>query len=165
MEPTNTEIDPETTNLAYQESRATQALLSQRVNAIDTKLLAVFGISSLIVTLVPSLALPQLSNFRDENIVAQILWAAAAIGWMLSAAFVYLGFKPRNWKIGPDPEVLRKQEWLTLTAHEYQRSRMWYLGRTYSVNLKRAHEKATHLEVALSFAVAEVACFAVALPL
>ncbi len=165
MKSDDTEMNPETTELAYQESLTTQDALSRRVAAIDTKLLAVFGISSFIVTLVPTLALPQLRAFGDESVIAQLLWAGAALGWALSAAFVYLGIKPRDWKIGPDPKVLRDEKWLTLTPHEYRHSRMWYLGRMYSVRLQGAREKAKYLEAALSLVVAEVACFAAALPL
>lgn len=142
--------DKATAVAAYEESLRIQEIQSQWSDAIDTKVAGVFALASVIVTLSPTLGLPQ------HNPVALALWKAAAVFWLLSSVCCYVAFRPTALEIGPDPSGLLERRWMQLTAHEYRLFRMSEMGESYVFNRRALSAKARWLRGALAFAVVEV---------
>lgn len=162
MKSTEIAVNHETLRLAYEESMQVESRLAGRMDAIDRKLTAVFGLSSALLTIVPAIVLP---SFLAENGIAQAAWIGAALCWMLSALFTYLGFRPKDFTVQPNPEVLTRPNWAPLNPSEFCRHRLFYLGEAYTKNMKLLNEKGEFLDVALGFAMAEVALVALAVVL
>lgn len=147
----------ETLEIAFNES--TQALLSAmaRTDAIDSKVVSVFGVGSVVISLVPIFKAAPLTGHAGD------LWIAALLAWATSAMFCLLAYKPRTWRFGPDPNIIADPAWLRLPPDGYRSERLKNLGKTYAYNQAISRKKSEHLRWAMIATAVEVSALAVAL--
>jgi membrane protein required for beta-lactamase induction len=81
-------------------------------DSLDSKLVAVFGVGSALVALVPSLQ-------QSPTLAAASCWVLALVFWLIALGFGYYGYRPAALWVGPSPRELLGEEWLRLPAHEW----------------------------------------------
>ncbi len=133
--------EPSALALAYAESLTVQPALLDWSDAMDTKLIAIFSVSSVIVTLVPTLGPAGLASSR--------LWLAALAAWGFAAYFCCAALMPRSLQVGPDPGKLLGDDWLSLSAPAFLRARLTYMAEAYNENVPVLVQKAGRIRRAL----------------
>lgn len=142
--------------IGYQESLRIQEIQSQWSDAIDSKVVAVFTVGSVIVTLIPTF-------HRLGPGLPSTLWLVASAFWLLAAIASGLAFHPRALEIGPNPSGFLEGRWLSLNANEFRLCRLSELGESYAFNRDKLGSKALWLQVAMYLTAAEVLCLILAL--
>ncbi|SRR5437763_8843576 len=146
----NSTWDERTTQLAYEHAREMQRTSEAWIDALDTKVVAVFGVSSGVIGLVTSLAgLPPGTWGRG-------LWVGGLAAWVVSALYCWKAFKPNDFRLDPDARVLLDEKWLSLKPPQFLLDRLNNVGASVGHNQAALKEKAEALRLALGWAVAEV---------
>jgi hypothetical protein len=135
--------------LAYLASTGVRDVQAAWADALDAIIMGAFGVSSVILAVVPTLRTP-------ETTAARLLWVGAVVFWLVSCWFCYKGFKPAPFRIGPDPNVLMGEDWLARSPRDFQLWRMVYMGKSYLDNAAIISAKGKALTVAVAFAALEV---------
>jgi hypothetical protein len=142
--------DEATVAAAYEESLQVQALQSQRSDAIDLKIVVVFTVTSVILTLIPAIG-----RLEAEGVVLAF-WVLAGVAWVFAAGACLFGFQPRALEIGPNPKTLLDARWLGLTVNEFRLCRMSEMGDSHDFNRDALDTKARWLTVAVWATAVEV---------
>lgn len=147
----------ETLRLAFEESVALSPVYGQWADAIDRKLLAVFGLASVIISLAPSLQ-------WGSGLVGgpRYAWYVAAGAWGVVAGLCYVAYRPRDFRLGPNPATLQNSAWTHLTPTEYRYFSLGDMGKTFEQNRAQIMKKADLLGVMLVFTAVEVVALLVA---
>ena len=150
-------FEKETVELAYEEAKKIQPLMSNWVDTIDTKIIGIFTVASLIAGLVPT--------FSDMDPVGWSLffWIASVLFWAGTAVFTCIAFYPRTWRIDPDPRKVLGEDWLTLPAEPYRYYRLRDMGKTFERNRTESIKKADYLTLAIVFFALEIGSLALSL--
>jgi hypothetical protein len=152
----DTSWDERTAELAYEASLPSRESLSAWADSLDTKLLGVFAVGGVILTIAPTL---QASN---PNRVVVGLWVLAAISWLFALAFGLHGYRPTVLRVGPDPQEFLKPIWLKKSPLHF---RLWQIAEMAD-SFRRNHAtlklKAEALKWALRFTAIEVLALATA---
>jgi hypothetical protein len=149
--------NPETIKLAYEASIPILNTFSEWADSIDTKIVALFGVASVIVTLTPTLYRP------DAPGALLTLWALGVVSWGAAAWACYQAYKPRPLRVGPNAEILLTDDWLARTPHEFQYARLHWLAGSYKANRDRIREKVYWFDLAIKLVAAEVLLLSVAM--
>lgn len=78
--------DPRTAEWAYEASRSTRETPSAWADSLDTKLVAVFGVGSVLLTLVPTLE-------KAATPATTRCWLVARVFWLIPLGFAYYGYR------------------------------------------------------------------------
>jgi hypothetical protein len=140
--------DRETLHLAYDEAVRADATCVAWADAQDTKIVAVFSVGAVILALAPT---------------GGVLFAIAAVFWVLGAASLFRAYKMAKFHVSPDPSVLRGEAWLGLSSTEFRVERLRELASSFTVNCDVLSRKATWLQIGFWLTGAEVLFLAVAL--
>jgi hypothetical protein len=149
--------DEETIRLAFEESQTLYTLYGDYVDAIDRKVTAVFGVASAIIGLAPSLGWAQHLSGTPKH-----AWWVAIAAWIIVTAVCYGAYRPRGFRLGPDPSAVEQAQWTHLTPTEYRYFRLRWMGKTYTKNMAEIARKVDLLGVAIGFGVIEVVALLVA---
>jgi hypothetical protein len=139
----------ETLVLAYAAAEGVRDVQAGWADALDAKIMALFGVGSAILVVVPTLKTP-------DTLWARVLWVVAALMWLASCWNCYVGFKPAPFRLGPDPSVLVGEDWLGRSPPHFRLWRMSSMGKSYLHNSAVLSAKGTALRAALWFTAAEV---------
>jgi len=148
------EPNPQTLELAFDESKDLTAKQDAWIEAIDQKLVAVFTLASAAAGLVPALA--DTSN-------AIWLWGAGVAAWFVAAVLSLLGFWPRKMFVSPNPAAIYVPSWLAIPVQEYRMKRLGSLGSVYLGNKALISRKAEMLRYAMASSAVEIGLFALAI--
>jgi hypothetical protein len=143
----------ETTELAYRESVTTVQTLAEWYVALDAKIVTVFSISSIIVTLGPAL----------RQHIPRPLFVATVVAWGLSTACSFVAFRLRDYRLDPIPATLYDAEWLSANPDWYAHYRLRDMAKTFAVNGEAYRNKINALSWAILFTALEAVLLAVAL--
>src|SRR2546421_6030640 len=114
----NANWDERTTQLAYEHAREMQRTSEAWIDAVDNKVVAVFGVASGVIGVVTALAdLPQGTLGRG-------LWVGALAAWVVSALYCWKAFKPNEFRLDPDARVLLDEKWLSLKPPQFLLDRL-----------------------------------------
>lgn len=142
--------DEKTALMAYEHAREMQRTAETWIDAIDNKVVTVFGVSSGVIGVVTALAsLP-------EGAIARIPWILALGAWGFSAFYCWTAFKPREFRLDPEARLLLDEKWLSLKSPQFLLDRLSNMGTSVAFNKTVLSEKANALRRALGWAVAEV---------
>jgi hypothetical protein len=144
--------DTETTAMAYQESVASVQTLASWYEALDTKIVAVFSVSSVIAVLAPKVA--------DAP---KVIWILALAAWGIAAIACFVAFNTRRYTLDPNPNVLINDKWLELSPDEFREHRLKRVVQTYGENRKAYNKKDFALKLAMYATGAEVLCLVIAM--
>ena len=153
----NSSWDEKTAMMAYEHAREMQRSVETWIDALDNKVVAVFGVSSGVIGLVTSL------STLPAGAVSRIPWVLALGAWGVSALYCWKAFKPSNFRLDPDARVLLDEKWLSLQAPQFLLDRLSNMGTSVAFNQTALKEKANALRRALGWAVAEVGLLVAAL--
>jgi hypothetical protein len=142
--------DEKTALLAYEHAREMQRTVETWIDALDNKVVAVFGVSSGVIGLVTSL------STLPAGAIGRVPWVLALGSWGLSALYCWKAFKPSNFRLDPDARLLLDKRWLSLKAPQFLLDRLNNMGTSVAFNQTALKEKANALRHALAWAVAEV---------
>jgi hypothetical protein len=137
------------TELAYAAAGEAERLMYHWGDAIDTKAIGIFGVASIIVTVVPTME----TFHAGPPLVA---WVIAICFWVLAARSCYAAFSPREFRVGPNPRTLADPAWLELTPTEYKGHMLTFMGRAYDHNKQELDRKAEALGSAIWYTAGEV---------
>lgn len=146
----NETLDEDTARLAYEHARETYRALDAAADALDRKVLAMFAVSSAIVTLAPLL-----TRITPQT-VSWGLWLIAGSAWAGSAFWSWQGFKPRDHRTDPTPRDLATPEWLGLEQGPYYLARLNYVAAAVEANERTIADRGKALRFAFAFALMEV---------
>ena len=82
-------------------------------DSLDTKLVGVFAVGAIILTLAPALQPP------STNLAVVCCWIVAGLLWLVALAFGVHGYRPKVFRIGPHPQVLLDRKWLAKSPLEF----------------------------------------------
>ncbi len=151
--------DVDTLALAYQAAQGTHELVDKWASALDAKVVAVFGVSSAILTIGPGLGQGLKAG------LASFLWALAAVCWAVGTLFCYRAYGLRSLRVGVDPVAFLDPAWLSLTPTEFRLYRLQKLGQSFAENRVVLDAKAGALGWAIHLTAAEVALIVIAIAL
>lgn len=140
----------ETLSLAYEEAKGVQTLLSSWSDALDAKVVAVFGVASIIMGLAPVLRRPDAPGWT----LIVLLLALAC--WLAAVFNCRRAYSPKDFRVGPDPASIQESDWRDLTPAEYRRFRLRDMADSCDFNQERVLEKANALGWAILFTAVEV---------
>jgi hypothetical protein len=109
----------ETAALAYEASRDTRETLSAWADALDTKLLGVFAVGGVILTVTPTLQPP---STQPEVLGC---WILAAVAWIFALVFGFHGYRRKALRVGPDPNAFLDSAWLMKSPLHF---RLWQIA-------------------------------------
>lgn len=162
LEPTKTETwdnarNSETLRLAFEEAGRLPPIYGEWLTAIDTKLVGIFSVASVIIGLAPSLKWgAQLTG------IPRAAWLVAVGAWLGTVWLCYVGYRPRPVRFGVIPDKLRESEWTHLTPDEYRYFRLRDMGKTFDTNGDQILAKANLASWAMRMTALEVLALLVA---
>jgi hypothetical protein len=118
----------ETLELAYQDALKLQPLCSEWADALDTKTVAVFGVGSAILGLVPV--------FRELPItsVTFVVWGLAFASWGAATWHLHRAYTPSWFRVGTNPNTLLRRDWLSLSPTFFRLYHMRAMGEAFDRN-------------------------------
>ena len=125
----------------------------QWADSIDGKVVGIFAIAAVILTLAPALHHPGTATIQ------RALWAEAIICFLGAAWYCYHAYAPRGFRVGPDPKTLRCKEWLALKPSKYRYRMLGFMGETYAFNQSVLDVKAAARHCWLRFAGLLLRCY------
>jgi hypothetical protein len=149
-------FDTETVAAAYEDARSVLPLCASWADSIDAKTIAVFGIASSILTIVPAL------RPLSKATLPLVLWCLALSCWIISMGFCLAAYKPTQYRIDPNPQTTSRAAWLTLTPTLFRYYRLEDMATTYVHNRNQIDRKGWRLRAALIVTAAEVICVSLA---
>lgn len=147
----------ESIHLAYEEATRLQSLYGQRRDAIDNRVVVVFGLASAIAALAPILYRP--ASYGPTV----VFWAAALAAWSLAVGLCHAAYRSSELRPDLDPGRLLTKEWLTLQPARFRAIRIREMSRTLICNRDELDRKANYLGLAILCTAAEVLALAIAL--
>jgi hypothetical protein len=140
--------------LAYQEVKDTRAYFLEWSDAVANRAVGLFGIASILMTLVPA--------FAQLHVVGawQGVWIVALVCWAGTSLCCFLALYPATLYVDPDPAVLLDSRWLELPTAWYQRYRLEEWAVIAAHNRPILRTKAGWLKRGLLLAGAEVLALA-----
>lgn len=148
--------DPDTLADIYAEALRTPGQLTEWSDALDAKAVAIFGVTSAIVAVGPSL----LGEERSTTSTALLI--LAAILWMAAFFYCFQAYNPRRLTMGPNPQKLLDPRWLGIHQYYFRLYRIRELGAVWDRSTATIDDKAHHLKCALLFGGLEVAALVLA---
>ena len=146
----------DTMELAYQEARQAALDAEKWADALDAKVATVFSVAAGIVTLVPA--------FQGSwSPIQAVLWAIAAVCFLVVAHHCRRAYAPRRFRFGPNPSTLQTPEWLALPRSRYCYRMLEWLGKTFERNREIVEAKAEALSSAMLWIALEVVALSLAL--
>lgn len=160
---TNEEQVPPTTDatmeIMFDEARQGQAFLSQWADAIDAKVLGVFGAASVLIGAIPAIGGVKAHGWEWTP------WVVAGIAWAIASILCWMAYGTRSYLLGPDPSTILNESWTSLAPNSYRFYRIRDMGKAWSNNQEVINEKAEALGWALPFVAIETGALLVALML
>ena len=153
----NEKVNNETVKLAYEEAKSLQPFMSSWSDAVDAKVIAVFGIASVLIGAIPAIA------GTPDSTWEWLLWLPAALFWAGAGWFSIQAFLTLDFRVGPVPGKLLEPEWAELSPEEYRFYRMRDMAKDYSHNRKQINRKAVALWWSIAFVAAESLALVLAL--
>lgn len=144
-----------TLEAAYKALRDHYTVIQEAVNAVDTKAVTLFGISSAILSLVPSL------HKLTMGSPGWWLGLGAVIAWMLAVYNGWRAYRPREYRAYPDPDWTAGQ--LSLPEQEFQARLLESVRKSIQHDKRLLADKGAALKAGLIFAALEVALLVSAL--
>jgi hypothetical protein len=143
-------FDDETVALAYDASKDVPQLFSDWADAIDNKVVATFGVASVLLTIVPIV--------RDTpRTIGVVLCLGLALGfWVAAVAACYKAYRPIGLRIEPNPRAFLAPSWLTRKPMHFRYGRMQWLGETFDHNKGQLAHKVEWLGYAMILTAVEV---------
>jgi hypothetical protein len=126
-------LDARTLELARNDAADALDGLEQRVDHLDTKIAAVFGVGAVIAGIVPAIEPVQV----DAKLACLIV---AIVAWVFIAALGIHAFGPVGWRMFR-PEKLLTDHWVELDAQSYELYRLEYIVEQYADNLSSYRKK------------------------
>jgi hypothetical protein len=124
---------------------------------LDTKLLGVFDVGGIVLTISPALQPP------SSNPAVVRCWIVALGSWFFALVFGVYGYHPTVLRVGPNPLEFLKPVWLAKSPRDF---RLWQLAEiadSFMRNHAALMVKADALRWALGFTAIEVLALAGAL--
>jgi hypothetical protein len=153
------EVNEDTIEIAVKQAYESGRVLDAWYDHADGKVATVFGISSLIIGVVPTL-----SNLMEGG-AALWFWGAAVGFWLVAVAACFVAFSPANYTLTPSPRKLYDLRWLGMERRFYNYYMLRYLARSFAMNRDQYLRKVSALSWAIGATVAEVLALTVALVL
>lgn len=147
----------ETSEQAYHEAREAVLAADKWADAIDRKAVAVFSVSALTMMLAPMVqGGARLPAFQAAA------WLGALVCFLVATYNFRRAYKPRSFRVGPNPGALQTPEWLALPVACYRYRMLEWLGKTFEDNRRITDEKAAALDAAVFWAALEVVLLSLA---
>ena len=143
LETDRTKPDEATIDIIFEECREGQAFMDQWSNAIDAKVLTVFGGASALIGAIPAIGGVKARGWEWTP------WVIAACAWAATSILCTLAYGVRTYRIGPDPSVLLADEWITLAPSDYRSQRIYFMGAAWKQNTETVNTKADRLRLAI----------------
>jgi hypothetical protein len=124
--------------------------------SLDAKIVAVFSVSSVLISLAPALT----SGSKSFGTI--VFWILALVFWVRAALECYRAYRPRDFTVGPSPQKTLDPKWLRLKPSQYYFYAIRDMGESHEANRGLIAEKAQHMSAALFATALEVLCLAFA---
>jgi hypothetical protein len=139
----------ETMEIMFNEACHGQDVVSQWSDAIDAKVLSVFGGSTALIGVIPALGGVSAKGWE------WLPWIIAGGAWVVVSIFCCIGYRAREYLLSPDPNVILQEAWISLPPERYHYFRIRDMGRAWEANRTEIAAKAGALAWAIPFVALE----------
>jgi hypothetical protein len=145
----------ETLNLAFEECLASREAVNSLAGAIESKVLAIFSVTTAVAGLVPSLK-------RDLGTSPASPWQTlcyliAGLAWVYVVIQCYRAYSPSQYAITPRPNNLLDRKWLGLTPAQFRFFAIRDVGEAHEINAALILKRGWLVRAAMIATVVEIA--------
>jgi len=152
-------VNDATIELMFSEAQGLQSFTSQWSDAIDAKVLVVFGGASALIGAIPAIGGVKAHGWE------WLPWIVAGVAWAITSLLCSIAYGTRPYRVGPEPSTLAKDAWVAVTPEQYRYYRLQDMGGQWDHNWKEINKKATALGWAIPLVAIESGALLIAMML